>query len=296
MIELLISVGVYSFLAMCLFVLTRDGTRSWRSVDARASVQGSMRIAERDIYTEVKRASYSSVVINKSGTYQHGILFKSAMNDVDDPTRLGDTSLFWVNYSNIPPAPRWQRYVMYYVTRPDQTEHQNTYGFTCASPSGANDDICPHKWLVRKDLYLSASPSDSSGVFQAPYVEGVGMEPTLTGLFGSQRSASNSGSAVARVRILARDILSFNLGVFAGDGLTPVPTNTDGTLSIARPCIIEFDIKAFKVLEAVQTITVGSAPLVTYNGSETPAQGASYQTATAPYTIQFDNRVTPQNP
>jgi hypothetical protein len=300
LIELMVTVGVFSFLVISLFALMRDGTRNWRAVETRTSVQASMHIAERDITTELKRASYGSVVIDQS-SYKHALLFKSAMNETDNLSELGDPLKFIVDETHVPPAPKWQRYVLYYVTRPSTTEHVSTYGFACQSPSGTTDDICPHKMLVRKDIYLSAGDSgatapilDSSNHVLNPFIESS--EPGTTELLGEVGTSGQAQAvpAIARVRILAKDILSFNLGVFQADGTTSVALSNN-KLPSGAPCLIEFDLKAFKMTEAAQVLHVGTDPLVTYDNPGAP-NGTAYQTAKAPFSIQLDNRVQPQNP
>jgi len=311
LIELMITVGVYSFLVISLFSLTQQGTSNWHSIESRANVQSSLRSAERDMITEIRRSSYSSLVINMNTGYQHAILVKSAMNTVDNVNVLGDPLNFIVDNTAQPPVPKWQRYVLYYVTRQSFNDHMANYGFVCAAPSGNSDDICPHKMLVRKDVMLAAAqPSATQPLFGATpntvhntseydYIEAAGQEADQTNLYAEAAGsgAPFSNPYIQRVRVLANNILSFNVGVFASDGVTPVATPAN--LLPTTPSIIEFDLKAFKMTEAAQFVAVGSQSLVTYPGgpgSGPPGTNTTYETATAPFSIQLDNRVVPQNP
>ena len=92
-------------------------------------------------------------------------------------------------------------------------------------------------------------------------------------------------------RILAHDILSFNLGIFKGDGTTSAAL-TKNKLPLGGGTLIEFDIKAFKLTEASSILHVGTEPLIKYQEGGQPT---SYQNATSPFSIQLDNRVMPQN-
>lgn len=288
LIELLITVGVFSFLVVSLLAITRDGTASWRSVETRSSVQTALRMAEREITTELIRASYSSVKI-KQDTYQHAIVFKSAMNDTDveDTGVLGDPMIFWLEPDDV--TPKYQRYVLYYVTRIDDDEHLATYGFKCDTSKLSagppyNDDVCPHKILVRKDIYLAAALDSKSALGSSPYIESPPDEPsTLTQyanvpFIWAEPSLKSQYPYLAQVRIIARDVLSFNLAPVKPDG-SPGTLDSNGGLNSGNSAfLVEFDIKTFKTLEAAGSVTIGGSDL-----------------SQSQFTVQLDNRVMPGN-
>jgi len=297
LIELMITVGVYTFIVLALFALTRDGTKGWKSIETRTQVQSQLRNFERDISEELKRTALDSIRfygMNTGDSYKRGILMLSAMNNRDDVTVLGEPSSFWVDETKDPPEPKWQRWVLFYLTRPDRDEHVRTYGYACKSydTNPAPDNLCPHKWLVRKDIYLSAMSANTKTQLTAlskdklvegsgsgrPFIEGnqgAGDEPTEAQLFALQ---TTSGSLVARTRILARDILSFSFNVLDAAGAPlPTPVNAKGAIKTGGKIVL-FDVKAFKVTEAQGLISVGESDM-----------------SSSTFTVQLDNRVIPQN-
>jgi type II secretory pathway pseudopilin PulG len=320
LIELLVSIAVYSFLTLGLLALTRNATDSWRAVDARDAVQSQLRVFERDITAELKRASLSSIVFYHQ-SYQHAICFKSAMNDINNNSKptgpVGDPLTFWANPAQAwPNNVTWQRYTMYYITRPSAAQHQHDYGYTCAgynstNPSGGGggnpvDNICPHKWLIRKDLLLAANITKNTDVKK--YIEPIGSEPDL--LNGSQNlygelTGGNHMQDIARIRIIGREVLSLNFSTLDADGnsvalqangqinngpsgahaqlsyseLQPIAANK---INAAYPVTtISYDAKAMKLLEAMQMISLGKT-------------GTDYSKSA--FTIQLDDRVSPENP
>jgi hypothetical protein len=304
LIELMVSTGVYAFLVLALFAIMRSGTNAWKAVEARGQAQAQVRTFDRDAIFELRRTSLASIVLfgyNSGDSYQHGIAFESAMNDADNPAVLHDPLQFWSSPVPGQPCPNieWQRWVLYYITRPNSTEHANDYGYTCQT-TGINsytagaytDNICPHKWLVRKDIYLknganlsirNNSDLTATGSTGQPFIEGYGSEPTLSGLYAE----AGAGSLVSRVRLLAREVLAMNIAIKDGYGNTMSEAAgliqsgpNEGHLNVANGARgIEIDMKTFRLLDAATIVNVGSGNL---SGS--------------PYTIQTNAFIYPMNP
>lgn len=286
LIELLISTGVFSFIAIALFALMRDGTRNWQAVEARSNVQTQLRTFERDITEELQKCQLSSVRIygyNTGESYQHAIVFKSAMNETDNASRLGAPILFQLGAEIPVPQIHWQRFVLYYINRPTDAQHMADYGFTCAtSATSPNpDNICPHKWLIRKDISLSANLTQAADFTDAsknggvgPLIESGGVDSSLL-MFPPPGQPAPVGN-VWRLKVLARDILAFNLGVSDAAG-TSVGVDASGAPK-SGGTVIHYDIKTVKLMEAASMLRIGNSDL-----------------SQSQYTIQLDNAATPVN-
>lgn len=300
LLELLIVTSIFSFLALATFVLFHHGSATWVAVQQRSAMQGQLQRFQREISSELRRTSRSSVFLwgySPNDSYKHGICCKSAMNDVRDVTRLGDPVAFQIDDSQNPPVPAWQRWVLFYVTRMDQGQHLNTYGYVCSSYSGdqkAADNVCPHKWLVRKDIYLTYKNKPTiekradlvdptrNGTSSLPFIEGggdgIGGEPTTAGLSAQQENQA-PGSLIRRARILATDVLTFNFAV-------KTPTGGDTGIDSLGHILgntVAFDVRALKMIEAQAS-------------SSGPAQLGTTDMSRSVYTLQLDNRITPENP
>ena len=325
LIELMITCGVFSFIVIALFALTRDGTEGWKSVDARSAVQSALRNFERDITTELRRTSLTSIRIwnannNTSDSYRTAIVMKSATsspvdpNDPNVPSPLGAAaypeSFFVENTTNEKyPKPNWQRWVLYYLTRPGRDQHMKEYGFLCSSyDKEVNPDYkCPHKWLVRKDIsYVSTLFStkedlvngDKNGTSGKPFLDGTGgwggelNEEELKRAHSGEGGTQTGSLVVLAPRILAKNILTLRIGV-----------EVDAAGMPTEP-VISFDVKAFKVLETQRTLAIGQADLDTDTSSyttKTDQAGLSVKQYAASgensaYTVQLDNKVIPMNP
>lgn len=283
LIELLISTAVFSFIAIALFAIMRDGTRNWQAVEARSNVQTQLRTFERDITEELQKAQLSSVRIygyNSGEGYQHAIFFKSAMNEADDPSKLGVPSIFQLGAEIPVPQVHWQRYVLYYLNRPTNAQHVADYGYTCAT-SGNPDNVCPHKWIVRKDIALSANLTKGADVVDSAKNLGVGAFVEAAGVDNSLLVFPPAGTSlpvgnVWRVKVLARNILAFNLGVADSLGVA-VGVDVNGAPK-AGGTVIRYDIKTVKLMEAASMLRIGDSDL-----------------SQSQYTIQLDNAATPVN-
>lgn len=336
LIELLVTVGVFTFIVLSLFAVTRDGTQSWKAVETRSDVQSALRNFERDITTELRRTSINAILIwpprNTASTvtgYKHAIVMRSAMNDYNynsmanydasatsmwqlDPLSYASEPQYYF-YSRTPPSPgattpppmtnppepNWQRWVLYYLTRPA--------GDTCAAPADP-DNVCPHKWLIRKDIDISVKlgtdannlvtpPANSGG----PFIEGDGSEPSEASLYAEQEPPAGSavGSHIRRVRILARDIIAFNVTALNDQGTyTDNATRKNGMPNYPSGYkTIAFDIKAYNRQQNESVLTTGQKALATdnFNANDPNHMGLPWS-QNDQFGVQLDNKVVPLNP
>jgi hypothetical protein len=232
------------------------------------------------------------------------------------PNSLGDPLLEVSAGGN----PVMQRYVLYYVTRMDRALHQKLYGYLCSSYSNDNgpDVTCPHKWIVRKDIYLldgKTTGNDSIGLQTdsgaAANIKTYTTDTTVTesGL-NAETEVNTPSSTIHRVQVVAQNVLSFEVTRLA---LNPSSPLAAPTVSPTGPIVL-FDVKVFKTLQAGDKVAVGQAPAATVNtqtvgsmnmvsvNATQDAQGttnihanSSIVSAYGAFTIQLDNRVIPQN-
>lgn len=278
---------------------------------------------EADIVQELKRSFLSSVgIYTPASDYRWAIWMKTALNSPDcvdvigDPIRLGDPLIPVTHLGQ--PVP--QRYVVYYVTRMDPDEHRDLYGYVCASftTSTGPDTICPHKLLIKKDVYLLSNKT-TGGDSIGPQSGGAATIANLVrythdlscrqaAILGTAESV-NPASNVARTRIIGRNILSFEATRLALDPSSPL-----GAPRVdANAPIVLFDIKTFKSEDTSARITVGQEAAATVSvradasalgGQMVQIQAVADGTRTCSsvaqsfeaFTVQVDNRVIPQNP
>lgn len=317
--------GVFVFLMLSSIAIMDIGTGGFRAVEAKADVTRQMNRFEADISQELRRASLASVGVYTPTTDYHWALWMTtAMNDsarVDAAGRvtvpMGDPlTEILVDGKAIK-----QRYVLYYVTRMDAALHQQMYGYLCASygsSASGPDTTCPHKWIVKKDLYLLDGQTTGNdtigtqgGTLTSTHLQTLTGDTTVTepGLL-AEAEANTPNSVVHRVQVLAQNILSFEVTRLAVDPVNPYGAPT---VSANGPIVL-FDIKAFKTLgsehvqigrssvETVNTTSIGGQTMVSVQ-STTDSQGTvsvHTNSSIAPrfgsFTVQLDNRVIPQNP
>jgi hypothetical protein len=180
LVELMVACAIFSALAVSVFSILRYGTRNWRSIESRNSVQVEIRKAEFDLNKEVSRTALSTLIAYPwTGVtdYRHALLFQTAAD-------LEGIKITTDENGNL----QWQRWLLYYIIRPP--------GDTCAAPGGT-DNICPHKWLVKKDIALAGISSP---------------ELLVNYLNTDLKTKDDGGNAnVLKASILSRDILSFNI-------------------------------------------------------------------------------------
>lgn len=189
LVELMLACTVFSVIVVTVFGVLRYGTRHWRSIEDRNAIQVEIRKAEFDIIREVTRSSLDTVITypwTGVSDYRHALALKTAMS-LDSPEPYFVT--------NEEGKPQWQRWVLYYIIRPP--------GDGCAPPGGT-DNICPHKWLIRKDIALNGINSASD------------IPTYLT------TTITATEPHVLKAYLLAKDILSFNIAVIYPEVLVDI--------------------------------------------------------------------------
>jgi hypothetical protein len=325
LIEVLVGCGVFVFLMLSSIAIMDIGTGGYKAVEAKADVTRQLNRFESDITQELKRASQSSIAVyTPSNDYHWALWFKTPMNspaavdsDFKPTVPMGDSLLTIIDNDG---KPVMQRYVLYYVTRMDSDQHQQKYGYLCSSYGSSNgpDTTCPHKWLVKKELYLydhQTSGNDTIGAqgdsAAIGRVHTLMSDTTVTqaGLLAESES-NDPTSVVHRVQILAENVISFEVTRLAVN--PSVPTDSP-TVSPTGPIVL-FDIKTFKALGAdrnhlgatseatVSTKSVGglnmvdASPTADNQGNVTVHTNTTITPSFGGFTIQLDNRVIPQNP
>lgn len=332
LIEMLVGCGIFVFLMLSSIAIMKIGTNGYKGVESKADVVRQLNRFESDIIQELKRASLATVgVYTPNNDFHWAIWFKTAMNspnNVDsagnpkgNPIFLGDPLVQITRTQGNQVVPVMQRYVLYYVMRMDAREHLDLYGFRCASygsPAGP-DTTCPHKWLIKKDLYLLSAQTtgnDTIGPQSSPSavanLRSLTTDSTLSGLM-DETDAAVPTSVVHRVQVVAQNVLSFEVTRLAVDPTNPL--NPPGVN--ANGPIILFDLKVFKSLSAsnvevgtsaassVATTPVSGVPggqmvditsVTDKQGTVTLHTSSSVNAGMSSYTIQLDNRVIPENP
>lgn len=337
LVEVLVGCGVFAFLMLSSIAIMNIGTGGFRGVESKADVARQLNQFEADITTELKRASRATVgVYTPTTDYRWALWFKTPMNDLNavdssfQPKNPLGSSLQPMTDANGEAI--MQRYILYYVTRMDPALHQAEHGYLCASygTSSGPDLICPHKWVVKKEIYLlkgRTSGDDTIGPQgEAATISNLTSQSlnllydnpvTLEGLSNEAKSATG---VVNRAQIVARNVLSFEVTRLAVTN-TADPINSVPTVSASGPIVL-FDLKVFKTLSGSRNVqagridsaalgkgvsmsTVESAPGVQMVDiqSTTDATGnvsihtrSTLEDSLSSYTVQLDNRVIPQNP
>lgn len=324
LLEVLVGCGVFTFLMISSIAIMNIGANGYRAVESKSDVTRQLNRFEADIVQELRRASLRSVgLYTPSNDFHWAIWMKTPMNapgcfdpNTGNVITLGDPAVQVTSSGSA----KMQRYVVYYVTRMDAALHQKLYGYLCASYSTNDgpDVTCPHKWIVKKDVYLldhKTTGTDSIGVqsdaLATTHLTALTTDSTVTEPALAAESESNDPSSdIHRVQVVAHNVLSFEvtrMALAAGDPLAPPTVSSTGP-------IVLFDVKVFKALDAAK-VRVGTSAAVTVNQasvggmnmvdvhSATDAQGSTTvhtSTSIAPtfgaFTVQVDNRVIPQNP
>ena len=333
LIEVLVGCGVFTFLMLSSIAIMNIGTGGYRGVESKADVARQLNKFEADITTELKRASRASVgVYTPTSDYRWALWFTTNMNALDavdatlNPTVPLGNSLIPMTDPNGDPLP--QRYILYYVTRMDRTLHEKEYGYACQSYGSDTgpDTTCPHKWIVKKEVYLKqgqTSGNDTIGVqsdpqsvtnLQATSLHLLRDSPSVTlSALTNQCDSVNVGSVVHRAQVVAQNVLSFEITrlALASDTLSSPVVSANGP-------IVLFDVKVFKTLQAGRHSSAGAASVasVQFSSSQSTPAGnlidvsssvdatgtvtvhtnSSMSSSASAFTIQLDNRVIPQNP
>lgn len=146
---------------------------AWRNAEAKDEVNRKFLRLSSDFQIELLRSCASTAFFGTNDC-KDWTCFKSNVDIYDVPHYDG------AGY------PQWKKFVIYYSIRPPNDN--------CAQPT-TEDDICPHKYVIRKDVDISAGIADGSKV-----------EPYLTFTLSQQQAATEPG--ILYVRALGNDVVS----------------------------------------------------------------------------------------
>ena len=252
LIETLLSLGMFSVMAILLFQATRQGTQAWRNVETRFEAQMNLRRAEATLLQDLKGCSRASVNVTRVPSGGDAVWFLTATNT--QVTFAGNETTGAIQRDPNDGTALWQRNVIYYLARPTAATHNDiSKGTSCAAdPSdtstlGTEDRYCPHKMLIRKVVALPgfsstvAEPSIGAGI-SAYLTEPLGFSTAnmLAEAFLDNPLAAPQPPAP---KIVAPNLLSFRItrvGLF-----------------------VQVDLRAVRILEAQKEVGVGVTPLDT---------------------------------
>jgi len=233
--EVIITTGIFSVLTLALFAVMHYGIRSWKSIEARSTVQTQLRKVESFLLEDLQRASFKQTRVEDMpaawspgapgglvGQRRSGsaVWFLTAMNEEGD--------FFHRDASG---QPTWQRNILYYVARPADAWHRDRYGFLCGG-RGGRDTVCPHKWLIRKEI-ASSTLLDRSAISQ--YLS----RPAGYDLMDASQMGSEPG--LKKAQTLADSVVDF-------------------WVTLDQP-EVRVDLKAFRLREAGSVLHIGKDSL-----------------------------------
>lgn len=131
LLEMIVSISMFMILMVIVFAIFNSFLKYWRAAEARDEVHRTFLRFSSNIDKELIKSDIETV---RCGTDKDKgwITFKTNIDSNGDP------------YCDRQGYPIWKRCIIYYTIRPKED--------TC-SPSGAGKDlICPHKFLIRKDI------------------------------------------------------------------------------------------------------------------------------------------------
>ncbi|MHB2016113.1 MAG: PilW family protein [Candidatus Xenobia bacterium] len=327
LIELTVSLTAFTAVMVVGFGLMVLGTQTWNTVQSRSDVERDGRLAINDMTRELSRAlatTAATVAVSTTpGDYRWALWFQTNMNQSGStPQSLGDPVQAVVDNGGTPQA---QRYVLYYVARMDPGEHVQRYGFLCGSyPGGSSPDpgagpdaLCPHKWLIKKEIYLYSGNHDPGNPNNSDNIGPQGGASTSANLatflsdatrtekgIAAEGEASSPGSQVHTARVLAQDVVSFEVSRLSyASGLgQPAVLDSAGNVILVH-------LRLFKVDQVSRTMRIGQTPL--YSGGVPPSAGqpqvpvdlavtpphmaSTPDPSMQPYTIDLETQVVPRN-
>ena len=242
LLELLITLGLFSVVGLLSYSFLTYGVRMGQRVESASDVAGILRKAQFPLQSDLLLAHRGEVVIlsvpdqvGGGGFTSEALAFRSAI----DP----ETGVFCQKPDG---TPLWQKTILYYLAVPSQ--HDSLFGQSCAGGAEGTgfDDRCPHKFLIRKVIDNPPATTPTS----SPEAE----EPLPTDLssYLTQPTTFDLGSmsgepGLIEARLVAQPLLWFQ-----------VATDPSGSL----PGEVEIDLRALMISDARRKLNVGSVSLL----------------------------------
>lgn len=147
LLEAIISTAMFFIMITLLFGAYEVFMKCFRASEAKDDVHRKFLRIGADFQREASRTDIDTVM---SGNYagKSWICFKSNLDGDDNPHYDEDG------------FPLWQKFVIYYAIRPADD--------SCSQSFSNTDDICPHKYIIRKDVGISAVISSDEDI--VPYL------------------------------------------------------------------------------------------------------------------------------
>lgn len=143
LIEMLVSTTMYFLMLTLIFGGYSIFMRCWRASEAKLNVHRKFLLLSSNFQHEIIRTDLDTVECGLTSG-KNWIYFKSDVDNEGTPHLDNEGK------------PRWTKYVLYYAIRPPRDK--------CLSPVGEEDDICPHKYIIRKDINIAAALSGEGGL------------------------------------------------------------------------------------------------------------------------------------
>jgi len=173
LVEMIVSTAMFFIMITLLFGGYSFFMKHFRVSESKGEIHRKFLLISADFRRESLRTALESVLTGCSAG-RDWICFKSNL-DGDDNPHYQDEGF-----------PMWQKYILYYTVRPPDDN--------CGKQVSETDDICPHKFIIKKSIDISASLDNESSV--APY-----LTFTLT------REQAKSEPGIISVKPLAENIL-----------------------------------------------------------------------------------------
>lgn len=254
LIELLVATSIFGMLVVTIFAIFNFGSKSYYSTETKGILQKDVRRVEYFLSNELRESTFNyfnDIYKYPSGGFHsgnHALAFKTAVDH--NPT---SSTRFRFITDSATGAPVWQGWIIYYIIRPTDD--------TCLpSPDLDWDDVCPHKWLIKKIVTLGS-------------INSVG---DVEKFINTNLATGHAG--VLEVSKMADNVLSFNI-------------NLDTS---KRPFRVDFDIKCFKEFQFRQSArSTGGEDAYGRKTSSDPMRAINGQQQAQTY--QVDNKIVPQN-
>jgi len=128
---MIVSISMFMLLMVAVFAIFNSFLKYWRAAEARDEVHRTFLRFSSNIDKELIKSDIETVRCGTDGG-RGWIAFKTNIDSNGDP--CCDNKGY----------PIWKRCIIYYTIRPEED--------SCSASGSGRDLICPHKFLIRKDI------------------------------------------------------------------------------------------------------------------------------------------------
>ena len=147
LMEMIFSTAIFFLMISLLFGGYSVFMKYFRISETKNEVHRKFVLMSSDFRRESLRTAIDTALCG-SVSGQDWICFKSNLDNDDNP------------HYNEEGFPLWQKYILYYTVRPPNDR--------CCKAGSDTDDICPHKYIIKKTVDIETSIVDETGV--TPYL------------------------------------------------------------------------------------------------------------------------------